>query len=493
VTNPPSFHHDPTPSSGGGRIGLLIAWVVIATIVSFGILSVAMGPSQGDDDDRPDAQASSFQSAVVDFQLKYIVGAAQLAGSNDQMTLMLDTLNTGPVVLRQRCVAIIGAIGGPAEGAEAVGHLTELMLDHDVVLDGPALQTQHVLEDVFPDAPAVSPAVHASRVDALDGIDREAVVTQLGWAGELLLHPVGGDDPGGRKELVRGATILVAWVVGGMMVVGGAGLLGLIGLILVVIFLATGRLCHHFGLMGQRHSMYAQVFAWWLVIFVGSQYLLMALIPESWGSLLWSLLPFLGSLVVVGWPMVWGVTWRQIRTDIGWTFGEGLLREVACGVGGYIMALPMLAVGLALTVVLMAISGGGDVGANPFELPPGPSHPVVEIMINATPWTIAMVFILASIVAPLVEETIFRGVLYGHLRQAWGGGGAAISVIGATLFSSLIFAAIHPQGWVTIPALGSLACAFALVREWRGSLVAPMVMHGVSNGIVLGVGLAIFS
>ena len=56
----------------------------------------------------------------------------------------------------------------------------------------------------------------------------------------------------------------------------------------------------------------------------------------------------------------------------------------------------------------------------------------------------------------------------------------------SVLITAFIFAAIHPQGWVAIPALMSLAFAFALVREWRGSLLASMVMHGVNNGLVLG-------
>ena len=34
-------------------------------------------------------------------------------------------------------------------------------------------------------------------------------------------------------------------------------------------------------------------------------------------------------------------------------------------------------------------------------------------------------------------------------------------------------------------ALAAIAVGLALMREWRGSLIAPMVMHGCSNGIVI--------
>jgi membrane protease YdiL (CAAX protease family) len=81
----------------------------------------------------------------------------------------------------------------------------------------------------------------------------------------------------------------------------------------------------------------------------------------------------------------------------------------------------------------------------------------------------------------LVEETMFRGALYRHLREwlpgPWG-------VAAAALISGFLFAAIHPQGWLAVPVLTALAVGFALAREWRGSLVAPMVGHALNNASV---------
>jgi hypothetical protein len=103
-----------------------------------------------------------------------------------------------------------------------------------------------------------------------------------------------------------------------------------------------------------------------------------------------------------------------------------------------------------------------------------------------------MIFVLAVIIAPIIEETVFRGMLYRHLREATARWGLALSVLASALWSSLLFGAIHPQGWPVIPALASLAVAFCLAREWRGSLIPGMVAHGISNGIVLGLGLVVF-
>jgi hypothetical protein len=95
------------------------------------------------------------------------------------------------------------------------------------------------------------------------------------------------------------------------------------------------------------------------------------------------------------------------------------------------------------------------------------------------------VLVMASLAAPIVEETMFRGVLYRQVRSAAGRLAPWLSIAAAAAVTSLVFALIHPQGVLAVPALAALAVAFSLAREWRGSLIAPMVMHGVSNGIVM--------
>jgi membrane protease YdiL (CAAX protease family) len=92
--------------------------------------------------------------------------------------------------------------------------------------------------------------------------------------------------------------------------------------------------------------------------------------------------------------------------------------------------------------------------------------------------------VLACVAAPIVEETMFRGVLFRHLREMgrfWPRFGALMF---AAVVNSLIFAAIHPQGLVGIPVLMTLGIAFSIVRHYRDSLLAPMAMHAVNNFVV---------
>jgi membrane protease YdiL (CAAX protease family) len=82
---------------------------------------------------------------------------------------------------------------------------------------------------------------------------------------------------------------------------------------------------------------------------------------------------------------------------------------------------------------------------------------------------------------------MFRGVLYRHVRDAalLRGLGLGAGVLASSTLVAFLFAAIHPQGWVAVPALMSLAYGMTLVREWRGTLVPSMVLHGLSNGLVM--------
>ncbi len=48
---------------------------------------------------------------------------------------------------------------------------------------------------------------------------------------------------------------------------------------------------------------------------------------------------------------------------------------------------------------------------------------------------------------------------------------------------SFVFAVIHPQGFLAVPLLMSLALAFTLMREWRGTLLPAMIAHGINNAV----------
>ncbi len=91
-----------------------------------------------------------------------------------------------------------------------------------------------------------------------------------------------------------------------------------------------------------------------------------------------------------------------------------------------------------------------------------------------------MVVVLAVLVAPLVEEIVYRGVVYSTVERI---GGKAAGVITATA----IFALVHvPQYWgsvAAITAIVTLSLVLTLLRAWTGSLLPCVAMHLVYNGI----------
>jgi membrane protease YdiL (CAAX protease family) len=156
------------------------------------------------------------------------------------------------------------------------------------------------------------------------------------------------------------------------------------------------------------------------------------------------------------------------------------------GIAGYAMALPILAVGVLLTFLLLLLDTALSGDPEKFTPAGGPAHPIVAELGSGNWWILLQILLLGSVAAPIIEETMFRGVLYRHLRDASRGHGPFRSIVLSSLINGFVFAIIHPQGWVAVPALMSLAVAFCLAREWRGTLIPAMVMHGVSNGVVLG-------
>ena len=87
--------------------------------------------------------------------------------------------------------------------------------------------------------------------------------------------------------------------------------------------------------------------------------------------------------------------------------------------------------------------------------------------------------LLAVAVAPLVEEVYFRGFLYNSLRAICPGWIAV-------LLQALLFGLGHayePLGVIVTFVIGLL---FAAIYEWRKTLLATVLVHGIYNLIVIG-------
>ena len=79
----------------------------------------------------------------------------------------------------------------------------------------------------------------------------------------------------------------------------------------------------------------------------------------------------------------------------------------------------------------------------------------------------------ASILAPIVEEALFRGLLYAALRKYFG-------VLPAMALTSLLFAGVHVNIISLVP-IGLLSAVLCGVYEKRGSLWDPIIVHALFN------------
>ena len=84
-------------------------------------------------------------------------------------------------------------------------------------------------------------------------------------------------------------------------------------------------------------------------------------------------------------------------------------------------------------------------------------------------------FIMLVVVAPIAEEIIFRGWLYGKLR-------ARIPAIPAILLVSFLFGLVHGQ-WNVGVTVFVMSIAMCTIREITGTIWGGILIHMLKNGI----------
>ncbi len=104
-------------------------------------------------------------------------------------------------------------------------------------------------------------------------------------------------------------------------------------------------------------------------------------------------------------------------------------------------------------------------------------HPLLRLLKeDPSGGTLVLAVLAAVLVAPLVEELLFRVVVQGALTQR-------IPPRGAILFTALLFAAVHgfPDSLGLIP----LALVLGYIYYQRHSYLAAVTTHAAFNGVML--------
>jgi hypothetical protein len=192
----------------------------------------------------------------------------------------------------------------------------------------------------------------------------------------------------------------------------------------------------------------------------------------------WSLIVFALALPVIGFVVVRLLPNREMLTVLGAFFLIGFLAVIVAVAPLGKAALPALGVrpanwkypvfgALGTLFLSVAVS---QIGIEPQGM-----KQVIEVV--REPHELVVSLLLLSVLAPVVEELVFRGLLYGWIAGRWGGTSALI-------VSSLAFAGAHwePAHIILVLPLGFL---FGWLRRRTDSLLPSLCSHIVNNGFAL--------
>lgn len=144
---------------------------------------------------------------------------------------------------------------------------------------------------------------------------------------------------------------------------------------------------------------------------------------------------------------------------------------------------PLRASGLALVFILPALvlvngtAYGVQQWMQTFWPDVEPQEAVKAFTETSDPLARTLMVVFAAVVAPLVEETIFRGFIYGVIKRF-------TDSYFAALCSALLFAVVHMHAGSLLP-LALLAVVLCLAYEVTGSLLVPILMHAMFNSVSL--------
>ncbi len=456
------------------------AWLVIAAAVSFTLWRSAKGAVA--DPEQFDLMTATMQGRfLIGFEALWQRSAGNTVDKKYLFRQAKQSLDHNTYAQRLRFVVLAGEFMGPAEALEQLRILDDEYRRRRGDPPPDDRETAQLLERLFilrqRDPPALDQFVER---------DRDELRRRLDWFGELALVPEGANEGDARARFMASALrITVAFAVVAL-VMFGLALGGLISFIALGVLWFLGRLKGGLGTGSARGAIYAETFALYMVSFLGlskaGRYLLDAFEIRQ-GTLALSGIVASASLLALLWPVCRGIPWHLVCRDIGWTRGRGWGKDALAGIGGYALALSMLPLSLIAMTILTKLRDVLGFGPDEFGPSNAPGHPIVFAVKESAWWVWLEVLFVACIVAPVVEETMFRGVLYRHLREASSHWKPALSVAFSAVAVSFVFAIIHPQGMLAVPALMGLAFAFALVREWRVSLFPAMVSHSLNNAV----------
>ncbi|HET9479429.1 MAG TPA: CPBP family intramembrane glutamic endopeptidase [Pyrinomonadaceae bacterium] len=170
--------------------------------------------------------------------------------------------------------------------------------------------------------------------------------------------------------------------------------------------------------------------------------------------------------------LVWFVVTRAGRYPFWKTVGFEWPRNINPAVG------TVTCVAVAVTLLIIGFAVTYFWGGNKTQL---------DVLIESSIAARFATAFVAVFTAPLVEEVVYRGVLYSGLERALGTINRTIGTAVAFAVVSLLFAGVHVFQYIdnvsVITVITLLSFSLTAVRAYTGKVLPSFIIHLVFNGI----------
>jgi membrane protease YdiL (CAAX protease family) len=186
-----------------------------------------------------------------------------------------------------------------------------------------------------------------------------------------------------------------------------------------------------------------------------------------------------GDLSYIALPTVWALILSNLSfLGLMWLYLRRHNRLSLIGVDRWSPKPVFYVVGVAIAVIIAGI--GFNYLYSTYVIPGVEMQDEIRRMFASIPKTAfnsVLLFLAVAVVAPLVEELLFRGILQNSLAKH-------MPIWVAIALASAIFAAMHMQ-LTAFPALMVIGASFGLLYHLTGSLRVNILVHMLNNAAAL--------
>ena len=218
--------------------------------------------------------------------------------------------------------------------------------------------------------------------------------------------------------------------------------------------------------VGYAILMAAWVFTVCIVTQIALSYLMLWIIGRAnfktplWTTIYAALVYVVSGIIIIFVPKLIKKKWKTSREELGLT-GLPTYTDMGISVLGFVATIIIsnIVTSFLQALHLINASQAQDVG---YDNLANPSDRIIA-------------FLALVVFAPIAEEIIFRGWLYGKTRKKYG-------VTLAIIVTSVCFGALHFQ-WNVGITVGIMSVIMCIERELTGTIYAGILTHMIKNGV----------